>query len=723
MIFKQNLSKQDKQAVIVLTISFILTFLIIMASGHYSIFLTPFRLSGFEEGKVAPGDLIADHNYSYIDTEASQMKIDDELSSVFPIFEMENEKTKTIISNFTLFTQQYLLYTDTADLNLKSEIKSQYSNLYSNEEINFLLDDVDPYIVIPKASDLIEEVLLKGVIEKTDKLIYKDLSKIQLWHWERGRRNFTIVDSDNLVTLQTLGNWIDSRLLLTKMSDSEKSAVKLIVSVFVKENVFFNEVQTQLRYDEIRKEIEPVMEQIKPGDYIIKQGFVVTPKDMVKALTMNKKDKSINFIQISAGFLFLILLYTFAILMFKPLFHGKKRKYQYIYLLLAFYFVFIIYTSIIIQFNFTVNYSVSLFLPTALFSMMIVILIGFEESILSVIILSVSQLLFPGATISGFIFSFVTGTSAAFLMKGVVKRIDLVRPAVFLAIINIIVLLFGFPKIFDINWLLMVILYAAMNAFISSILNLTLIPVFEHFLNIPTVFRLMELSDMNAPLFRKMVSMAPGTYGHSMAVANLADAACRDIGANPLLARVGAYYHDIGKLDQPEYFIENQTEANKHDMLNPSLSVAVIKSHVKVGVEKAKEMGLPFEVIEIISQHHGSGLIGYFYIEAINKEGNKKNIEPGDYSYTGIPPESKEAAVVMLADTVEAASRVLKKPTISKLEKFIWKLIMEKIERGQMSNTSLTMNDMLVIKKSFVNILSGYFHTRIEYPKIKRKAV
>jgi putative nucleotidyltransferase with HDIG domain len=355
--------------------------------------------------------------------------------------------------------------------------------------------------------------------------------------------------------------------------------------------------------------------------------------------------------------------------------------------------------------------------------MMIVILIGFEESILSVIILSVSQLLFPGATIFGFIFSFVTGISAAFLMKGVVKRINLVKPALSLAIINLLVLLFDFPKSFDLNWFLLVSLYATLNAFISSILNLTMIPVFEYFLNLPTVFRLMELSDMNAPLFRRMVTMAPGTYGHSMAVANLAEAACRDIGANSLLAKVGSYYHDIGKLDQPEYFIENQIEANKHDLINPSLSVAVIKSHVKVGVEKAKELGLPFEVVDIISQHHGSGLIGYFYIEALNTEGQKKEIQPGDYSYKGIPPESKEAAVVMLADTVEAASRVLKKPTILKLEKFIWKLILEKIERGQMSNTFLTMHDMLLIKKSFVNILSGYFHTRIEYPKIKRKGL
>ncbi len=723
MKLKKEFSRQEKQAAITLLISFFIVFIIIIISSQYSIFFTKFRLSGFEEGKVAPRDLIASHNYSYIDGKASQLKIENELSLIFPIFEMDNEKIKTVINSFSLFTKLYLQYKETPSDNHLIELKSNIENLFDSEEIDFLLNSVDPYLVIPLASDLIEKLLKKGVFENTEKLIYTDFKKIQLWQWDKGRKIFSIVNTENLVTHNDLESIIETQLLLKKITESEKYAVKLIVSIFIKENVFYNDIQTQLRYDEIRKEIEPVLEEIHSGDYIIRRGFIVSKEDMEKAVVLNTKNNNINIIQIISNFLFLLLLYIFSIFMFKPLFTGKKRKFQYIYLLISFYVIFIFYTSVILQFNITISYNLSLFLPTALFSMMIVILIGFQESILMVIILSISLLLFPTVTIPVFVFSFVTGISASFLMKGVKKRIDLVKPAIFLVAINIVVLLLEIPQNVDINWIVVVILLATLNAFISSILNVTLIPVFEHFLNIPTVFRLMELSDMNAPLFRKMVTMAPGTYGHSMAVANLADAACRDIGANPLLARVGAYYHDIGKLDQPEYFIENQTHANKHDMLNPSLSVAVIKSHVKVGIERAKEMGLPFEVIEIIAQHHGSGLIGYFYIEALNKDGNKKKVLPRDYSYTGIPPESKEAAVVMLADTVEAASRVLKKPTLIKLEKFIWKLIMEKIEREQMSNTSLTMNDMLIIKKSFLNILSGYFHTRIEYPKIKRKSL
>jgi hypothetical protein len=220
---------------------------------------------------------------------------------------------------------------------------------------------------------------------------------------------------------------------------------------------------------------------------------------------------------------------------------------------------------------------------------------------------------------------------------------------------------------------------------------------------------------------KKMLTLAPGTYTHSLNVANLAESACKEIGANHLLARVGAYYHDIGKIEQSEYFIENQKEVNKHDELKPSLSVAVIKAHVKMGIEKAKELRLPKAVLDIIAQHHGGGLISYFYAEAIKNEKNSK-INREDYSYSEPVPASKEAAVVMLADTVEAATRTLKKPSVAKLEKFVWDLFLYKIQEKQLNNCELTMQHLEKVKDAFVHILSGYYHARIEYPKTEEAA-
>ena len=723
MSLRHGFIKDHKKVTIVIILSFIAVFFMIIISNHYGMLFSGFRLEGFEEGKVAPRNLVADHNYSYTDRKATEKLITEKLSKISPVFELDNEKINIVLSDFYIFSQKYLGYIESPNQSVRSELSTELSKLFDLEEIQFLLDAVDPYIVIPAASDLLEEILDEGVVKIPDIYSVNDVRKIQIWRWKSGRKIYSSIDLDNIFTLNDIDSIVEEKLIFRKIGNTDKYAIHLIVDRFIKENVFFDEIQTEFNYAKIKNEIDPVVKEVHSGDHIIRSGFIVTAQDMEKAIVLNSRIKYINIRQIFAVFLLLILIYIFSILMFKPLFENKKRNYQYIYLLISFYLVFIFYTSVILQFNFTNSFILAIFLPTAFFSMMIVILIGFQESIIGVIILSLSLFLFSGATIPSFMFSFVTGISAAFLIRGAEKRIDLIKSAAFLTLINILVLVISLTQSVELDWFFLLILWAMLNAFLSSIINLTFIPVFEHFLNIPTVFRLMELSDMNAPLFRKMVTMAPGTYGHSVAVANLADAACREIGANPLLARVGAYYHDLGKLDQPEYFIENQTEANKHDMLNPSLSVAVIKSHVKVGVERAKEMGLPFEVIDIIAQHHGSGLISYFYIEAINKEGSNSNIKPEDYSYTGIPPESKEAAVVMLADSVEAASRVLKKPTINKLEKFIWKLIMEKIERGQMANSALTMNDMLIIKKSFLQILSGYFHTRIEYPKIKKKVV
>ena len=319
-----------------------------------------------------------------------------------------------------------------------------------------------------------------------------------------------------------------------------------------------------------------------------------------------------------------------------------------------------------------------------------------------------------------FFFALISGIVATRTVSRAEKRIELIRAGIGVSLINILlVVCLGLFQNNDLRHILYGVIYAGLNGFGCAILNLGLLPFFEHLLNAPTVFRLIELSDTNVPILKKMLTLAPGTYSHSINVANLAESACRDIGANPLIARVGSFYHDIGKIEQAEYFIENQTAGNKHEELQPSLSVAVIKSHVKVGIEKGKELGLPREIIEIISQHHGKGLINYFYAQAI-KSGKRTKINPEDYSYTEAYPTSKEAAVVMLADTVEAISRTLKNPSIMKLDKMIGTAIMEKLNAGLLTESEITMKDLEIIKKRFVQILAGQFHTRIEYPDLKK---
>jgi putative nucleotidyltransferase with HDIG domain len=315
-----------------------------------------------------------------------------------------------------------------------------------------------------------------------------------------------------------------------------------------------------------------------------------------------------------------------------------------------------------------------------------------------------------------YIFAVVSGVVGSFALQGADKRMDLIKAGLIIAAANCVAMTAillsqraaagAYPG---------TLFWAAFNGLGSGMLVLGFLPPLEHALNASTAFRLIELSDLNAPILRRLFTAAPGTYSHSIMVANLAEAACQDIGANALLARVGAYYHDIGKMENPEYFVENQTDHNKHDDMAPRLSATVIRSHVKLGLEKARQLGLPREVTDIIGEHHGNSVITWFYNKALKLEG-QVNME--DFTYPGMPPRSRESAVVMLADMTEAAVRTLDKPTVARLEKFIQELFNAKVEHGQLARSELTFQDLETIKNAFVRVLVSYYHSRIEYPKL-----
>jgi cyclic-di-AMP phosphodiesterase PgpH len=256
------------------------------------------------------------------------------------------------------------------------------------------------------------------------------------------------------------------------------------------------------------------------------------------------------------------------------------------------------------------------------------------------------------------------------------------------------------------------------SGILSSAIVMIILPVFEFLFEITTDITLLELSDLNRPLLRRMVLEAPGTYHHSLMVGNLAEAASDAIGANSLLARVGAYYHDIGKIEKSEYFSENETECKSHhEGLTPSMSALIITSHVKDGVEIAKKYKLNRTITDFIAQHHGTGLIYYFYQRALEKVDDDDALKEEGFRYPGPKPQTKEAAIVLLADSVEAASRALDDPTPARIESLVQKIINNKFIDSQLDECELTLKDMHKISKSFVRILTGTFHTRVEYPE------
>jgi cyclic-di-AMP phosphodiesterase PgpH len=263
------------------------------------------------------------------------------------------------------------------------------------------------------------------------------------------------------------------------------------------------------------------------------------------------------------------------------------------------------------------------------------------------------------------------------------------------------------------------LVFIFVSGILSSFIAMGLLPIVEYLFDYTTDIKLLELADLEHPLLEEMMINAPGTYHHSIVVGNLSKAAAESIGANPLLARVAAYYHDIGKLKMPHYFIENRKGfEDAHKALSPNMSALIIHSHVKEGAELSERSRLGKKLEDIIRQHHGTSIVSYFYNRAKEREDPALHmIEEKDFRYAGPKPQTKEAGIVMLADAVEAASRTLEEPTPKRIESHVQKIIERIFVDGQLDECELTLKDLYAIEKSFTNILLGIFHHRIEYPE------
>lgn len=317
------------------------------------------------------------------------------------------------------------------------------------------------------------------------------------------------------------------------------------------------------------------------------------------------------------------------------------------------------------------------------------------------------------------ILSVVLGSTA---LKKVQQRNDIIYSTIYITVIlAILTLAIGMISSNNSRENIIQTGYIIIGVFLSGILAVGLLPFFESIFDVVTNIKLLELSNPNQPLMKKLLMDAPGTYHHSMMVANLAEAATEAVGGNPVIARVGAYYHDIGKTKRPYFFGENQIgRENPHDKITPNLSALIILSHTKDGIEMAKEHNIPQVIQDIIVQHHGTTLVKYFYYKLKNSSENPEDVKEEDFRYTGSIPSTKEAGILMLADSVEAAVRSIPEPTKAKIEQMVNNIINDKISSNQLIDCDLTLKDIEVIRQSFLKTLDGIYHHRIEYPTEKR---
>ncbi len=360
-------------------------------------------------------------------------------------------------------------------------------------------------------------------------------------------------------------------------------------------------------------------------------------------------------------------------------------------------------------------------IPVFITPVLIAIFLGIEPAITINIVLTFSFSLMVGGNFEFMIMSVLGGTFAAFFTANATQRRKISLTGFALGCLNALVIVMvgliekkSFENFLNDGGL------AFINGLLSIILAIGLLPFLETTFNVVTPLKLLELADPNHPLLKRLLMEAPGTYHHSLMVGNLAEVATREIGGNALLSRVGAYFHDVGKLKRPYFFKENQLSDNPHDKLTPNLSTLVITSHTKDGEEFAAKYHLPKIIRDIITQHHGNTLVAYFYHKATQAD-KTDELNEENFRYEGPVPDTREAAVVMLADSVEAAVRSLPEKTPGKTEGLVRKIIKDKLDDGQLNRCDLTLKDLSIIADNFMQVLSGVYHERPEYPELEKK--
>jgi len=362
-------------------------------------------------------------------------------------------------------------------------------------------------------------------------------------------------------------------------------------------------------------------------------------------------------------------------------------------------------------------------IPLACVPMLLALLINDKVSLTISVLNSVLVSATVGFNIEITLLAVASSLVSVLVLKKMQQRNDILYSALYLAIINVILTFaMGFLLSNDALNVVQKAAYSFIAAGISAVLTIGFLPLFESAFDIVTTIKLLELSNPNNPLLKKLLMEAPGTYHHSILVANLAEVAAEEVGGNPVIVRTAAYYHDIGKIKRPYFFKENQLgNDNPHNKITPNLSTLIITSHVKDGVELAKEHKLPKIIQDIIEQHHGTSLVKYFYLTMKNSSEKPEEINEEDFKYLGPIPSTKEAGIVMLADSIEASVRSISDPTKGKIEEMVNKIIKDRLNEGQLDNCDLTLKDLEKIRKSFLKVLSGIYHQRIEYPVDKWK--
>jgi putative nucleotidyltransferase with HDIG domain len=710
----------------------------------FFIFVSPFlsrAIKKYRPGDISEENLVSTRSLKLVDKRETKKKRDFKSASIPPFVDFDLRTVNEDISVAKgVFSKLKSGYSGEVFKKVNEYLRENNRASLSEEDVRELTKYKASGNIEQITSAFISSLLESGIFEgDTSELVRRDGSYVnvrQIQTATSGERedNYIKLKFDKILKYPLqIGDLLKrAGEIFQNVRPEILNPVCILASSVVKPNITVNKILTEQNRNQILSKIEPVYIIINKGDVILEKGKPVTRKALKKLRYYRSviKQKAFSIFSIVGVLLFLIL-FCALIVLFLNLTHPKEMASFRNFILIYF---FIIANAVILYVVFkSVSTSsdilISLLIPIGITSICLSILINSATAMSVNFILTFVFLI--GLLLTGrenFIAIFIflcSGGIASYAVKNIKTRPTIFRSGLYIGISNLI-LISAYALIYEVDAKLWTknAGFSLLNGIVCSIVSLGIMPFFENVLKIPTSFKLMELADLNVPVLKEMLIEAPGTYHHSLMVANLAEAASEAIGANALLARVGAIYHDLGKLENPNYFVENQLHGdNPHDKLQPSLSGSIIKKHVKNGIERALKLKLPLEIIDFIEQHHGTSGIRFFYEKAkalaLQKpEGSENEVDIADYCYEGPKPKSKETAIVMLADSVEAASKTLQSPSSSRIQQLINEIIGNKFLEGELSESDLTLNDLRKISFAFYRILAGVFHTRIEYPNM-----
>ena len=719
-------------------------FILSVLSLLLAILLTPqirFQHPGYKLGDIATRNIKADREFIAENASATEQKRMEAINEIRSVYDYDDEVAAQILTSLTNafslmkeISSGKIAAPPEKNEDLLSPLKKNFERIVgltvSAEEFQALYQSKFSPAVAAKIAGLITTAYRGGMITNLTFLPQEKDRGIAV----RDLRKQTEKELTNLSAARHITDIESGMLKTANLNASQETAYtdKVALSLamkLIKPNLVYNKDATESRKQAATRDVNPVFLKVEKHEMLVREGEKITPAEMAKldAYYRIKGEKKFSKFLVFTGVFFTIVFFGII------LYHYANKMYKIEKLDILFISVTALLQIIFVRIGIFVAGAVTeafptlpadVFIYTIPFSaaaMLVSLLLNQRLAFLLSIFLSIIITFLFDGKISLFIFSFLGSVVAAYRIVDCRERAAFFKVGLFLGAVNMVAILsLGLieENIFTFHTFI-ALLMGFVGGSASGLLVAGLLPLFESLFKYTTDIKLLELANLNQPIFQQMIMEAPGTYHHSIVMASMVETAAEGIGANALLAKVSAYYHDIGKMKMPQYFIENQPSGgNKHDKLSPKMSSLVIISHVKDGCELAAKANLPKEIINIIREHHGTSLVSYFFDKAKkDKTPSIRALPETDFRYPGPKPQTREAGLVLLGDVMEASSRTLSNPTPARIKTLVRERIERALNDGQLDECDLTLRDLNKVAESFIMILNGIFHHRIDYPE------